>query len=75
MLKVLNICICLQLNIEQSDDQSYSPMQCFYFKPCRLSMDISESSAVDLYPTEPATVLEFQQSTVKCVYIPSLEKK
>ncbi|NXI21129.1 LRCH1 protein, partial [Sterrhoptilus dennistouni] len=32
----------------------------------RLSMDISESSAVDLYPTEPATVLEFQESTVKC---------
>ncbi|NWY41318.1 LRCH1 protein, partial [Sylvia atricapilla] len=32
----------------------------------RLSMDISESSAVNLYPTEPATVLEFQESTVKC---------
>ncbi|NXR73881.1 LRCH1 protein, partial [Pycnonotus jocosus] len=30
----------------------------------RLSMDISESSAVNLYPTEPATVLEFQESTV-----------
>ncbi|NXH63970.1 LRCH1 protein, partial [Rhabdornis inornatus] len=29
----------------------------------RLSMDISESSAVSLYPTEPATVLEFQEST------------
>ncbi|NXR59160.1 LRCH1 protein, partial [Rhadina sibilatrix] len=28
------------------------------------SMDISESSAVNLYPTEPATVLEFQESTV-----------
>ncbi|NWV16753.1 LRCH1 protein, partial [Origma solitaria] len=31
----------------------------------RLSMDISESSAVKLYPMEPATVLEFQESTVK----------
>ncbi|NWZ44313.1 LRCH1 protein, partial [Brachypodius atriceps] len=40
-----------------------------------LSMDISESSAVNLYPTEPATVLEFWETTVKCVYIPSLEKK
>ncbi|CAN8196062.1 unnamed protein product [Coccothraustes coccothraustes] len=30
----------------------------------RLSMDISESSAVNLYPTEPATVLEFHESTV-----------
>ncbi|NWR03664.1 LRCH1 protein, partial [Paradoxornis webbianus] len=30
----------------------------------RLSLDISESSAVNLYPTEPATVLEFQESTV-----------
>ncbi|NXB07494.1 LRCH1 protein, partial [Cnemophilus loriae] len=30
----------------------------------RLSMDISESSAVNLYPMEPATVLEFQESTV-----------
>ncbi|NXO36208.1 LRCH1 protein, partial [Locustella ochotensis] len=30
----------------------------------RLSMDISESSAVNLYPTEPATVLGFQESTV-----------
>ncbi|NXR53777.1 LRCH1 protein, partial [Hippolais icterina] len=30
----------------------------------RLSMDISESSAVNLYPIEPATVLEFQESTV-----------
>ncbi|NWH38018.1 LRCH1 protein, partial [Chloropsis hardwickii] len=33
----------------------------------RLSVDISESSAVNLYPTEPATVLEFCDSTVKCV--------
>ncbi|NXV09917.1 LRCH1 protein, partial [Cettia cetti] len=41
----------------------------------RLSIDISEGSAVNLYPTEQATVLEFQESTVKCVYIPSLEKK
>ncbi|NXU19380.1 LRCH1 protein, partial [Pardalotus punctatus] len=32
----------------------------------RLSVDISESSAVNLYPMEPATVLEFQESTVKC---------
>ncbi|NXL80134.1 LRCH1 protein, partial [Leptocoma aspasia] len=33
----------------------------------RLSMDISESSAANLYPTEPATVLEFHKSTVlKC---------
>ncbi|NWV50648.1 LRCH1 protein, partial [Daphoenositta chrysoptera] len=31
----------------------------------RLSMDISESTAVNLYPMEPATVLEFQESTVK----------
>ncbi|NXM96199.1 LRCH1 protein, partial [Sylvia borin] len=30
----------------------------------RLSVAISESSAVNLYPTEPATVLEFQESTV-----------
>ncbi|NXH26642.1 LRCH1 protein, partial [Myiagra hebetior] len=30
----------------------------------RLSMAISESSAVNLYPMEPATVLEFQESTV-----------
>ncbi|NXM57396.1 LRCH1 protein, partial [Illadopsis cleaveri] len=30
----------------------------------RLSMDISESSAVNLYPTESATVLEFQESTL-----------
>lgn len=37
-------------------------------------MDISESSALNLYPTESATVLEFQECTVK-VYIPSLEKK
>lgn len=50
-------------------------MQCFYFKPCRLSIGISVSSAVSLYPTEPATVLEIQASTVKCVYVPSLEKK
>ncbi|NXV35694.1 LRCH1 protein, partial [Rissa tridactyla] len=33
--------------------------------PNRLSMDISESSAVNLYPMEPATALEFQESTVK----------
>ncbi|XP_074421652.1 leucine-rich repeat and calponin homology domain-containing protein 1 isoform X1 [Larus michahellis] len=32
--------------------------------PNRLSMDISESSAVNLYPMEPATALEFQESTV-----------
>ncbi|NXJ25954.1 LRCH1 protein, partial [Dicrurus megarhynchus] len=30
----------------------------------RLSMGISEGSAVNLYPMEPATVLEFQESTV-----------
>ncbi|NXO18625.1 LRCH1 protein, partial [Oriolus oriolus] len=30
----------------------------------RLSMGISESSAVNLYPMEPATLLEFQESTV-----------
>ncbi|NXA73551.1 LRCH1 protein, partial [Thryothorus ludovicianus] len=30
----------------------------------RLNMDISESSAVNLYPTEPARVLEFQKYTV-----------
>uniref|UniRef100_A0A669R1G7 Leucine rich repeats and calponin homology domain containing 1 n=1 Tax=Phasianus colchicus TaxID=9054 RepID=A0A669R1G7_PHACC len=30
----------------------------------RLSMDISESSDVNLYPMEPATALEFQESTV-----------
>ncbi|NXV93537.1 LRCH1 protein, partial [Calonectris borealis] len=33
--------------------------------PNRLSMDISESSDVNLYPMEPATALEFQESTVK----------
>ncbi|NXD72239.1 LRCH1 protein, partial [Eolophus roseicapillus] len=32
--------------------------------PNRLSMDISESSDVNLYPMEPATALEFQESTV-----------
>ncbi|KFV95870.1 Leucine-rich repeat and calponin homology domain-containing protein 1, partial [Eurypyga helias] len=32
--------------------------------PSRLSMDISESSGVNLYPMEPATALEFQESTV-----------
>ncbi|XP_030333557.1 leucine-rich repeat and calponin homology domain-containing protein 1 isoform X2 [Strigops habroptila] len=32
--------------------------------PNRLSMDISESSGVNLYPMEPATALEFQKSTV-----------
>ncbi|NWS29084.1 LRCH1 protein, partial [Polioptila caerulea] len=32
----------------------------------RLNVDISESSAVNLYPTEPATVSEFQESTIKC---------
>ncbi|KGL86189.1 Leucine-rich repeat and calponin homology domain-containing protein 1, partial [Charadrius vociferus] len=32
--------------------------------PNRLSMDISESSGVNLYPMEPATSLEFQESTV-----------
>ncbi|NXJ78399.1 LRCH1 protein, partial [Trogon melanurus] len=35
--------------------------------PNRLSMDISESSGVNLYPLEPATALEFQESTVKCL--------
>ncbi|NXQ88870.1 LRCH1 protein, partial [Nyctibius grandis] len=34
--------------------------------PNRLSMDISESSGVSLYPMEPATALEFQESTVNC---------
>lgn len=38
-------------------------------------MGVSESSAVNLCPMEPATVLEFQESTVKSVYMPSLEKK
>ncbi|NXF43426.1 LRCH1 protein, partial [Oceanites oceanicus] len=33
--------------------------------PNRLSMDISESSGVNLYPMEPSTALEFQESTVK----------
>ncbi|NWX48108.1 LRCH1 protein, partial [Steatornis caripensis] len=33
--------------------------------PNRLSMDISESSGVNLYPMEPATALEFRESTVK----------
>ncbi|NXF97751.1 LRCH1 protein, partial [Eubucco bourcierii] len=32
--------------------------------PNRLSMDISESSGVNLYPMEPATALEFQEATV-----------
>ncbi|XP_051490819.1 leucine-rich repeat and calponin homology domain-containing protein 1 isoform X2 [Apus apus] len=32
--------------------------------PNRLSMDISKSSGVNLYPMEPATALEFQESTV-----------
>ncbi|NXO57957.1 LRCH1 protein, partial [Aramus guarauna] len=32
--------------------------------PSRLSMDISESSGVNLCPMEPATALEFQESTV-----------
>ncbi|XP_042695303.1 leucine-rich repeat and calponin homology domain-containing protein 1 isoform X2 [Centrocercus urophasianus] len=32
--------------------------------PNRLSMDISESSDVNLYPMEPAAALEFQESTV-----------
>ncbi|XP_065713733.2 leucine-rich repeat and calponin homology domain-containing protein 1 isoform X2 [Patagioenas fasciata] len=32
--------------------------------PSRLSMDISERSGVNLYPMEPATALEFQESTV-----------
>ncbi|KAF1462691.1 Leucine-rich repeat and calponin homology domain-containing protein 1, partial [Spheniscus demersus] len=35
--------------------------------PNRLSIDISESSGVNLYPMEPATALEFQESTVKCL--------
>ncbi|NXY43458.1 LRCH1 protein, partial [Ceuthmochares aereus] len=42
--------------------------------PNRLSMDISESSGVNLYPMEPATALEFQEFPVKCVYLPLLEK-
>ncbi|NWS56064.1 LRCH1 protein, partial [Chunga burmeisteri] len=42
--------------------------------PNRLSMDISESSGVNLYPMEPATALEFQEATVKCVYLPFIEK-
>ncbi|NWV77901.1 LRCH1 protein, partial [Dasyornis broadbenti] len=33
-------------------------------RSCGLSMDISESSTVNLYSREPATVLEFQESTV-----------
>lgn len=37
-------------------------------------MDISERSGVNLYPMEPATALEFQESTVKCVYLPFLDK-
>ncbi|KFU92001.1 Leucine-rich repeat and calponin homology domain-containing protein 1, partial [Chaetura pelagica] len=32
--------------------------------PNRLSLDISKSSDVNLYPMEPATALEFQESTV-----------
>ena len=72
-IKVFRISICL--NTEQNGYQNYTPVQCFYFKPCRLSMDISESSGVNLYPMEPATALEFQESTVKCVYLPFLEKK
>ncbi|NXY18563.1 LRCH1 protein, partial [Atrichornis clamosus] len=32
----------------------------------RLSMDISESFSVNLYPMEQAIVLEFQESTVNC---------
>ncbi|NXF63089.1 LRCH1 protein, partial [Ciccaba nigrolineata] len=32
--------------------------------PNRLSMDISDSSGVNLYPMEPARALEFQESTV-----------
>ncbi|KFQ74590.1 Leucine-rich repeat and calponin homology domain-containing protein 1, partial [Phaethon lepturus] len=32
--------------------------------PNRLSMDISDSSGVNLYPMEPGTALEFQESTV-----------
>lgn len=74
-IKVFHVYICLKLNIKHNGCQSYSPVQCFYFKPCRLSMGISESNAVNLYPTEQATVLEFHESTVKCVYIPSLETK
>lgn len=69
-IKVFYISICLKLNTEQNSYQSYTPVQYFYFKPCRLSMDISESSDVNLYPMEPATALEFQESTVKCVYLP-----
>ncbi|NWU66585.1 LRCH1 protein, partial [Pterocles burchelli] len=33
--------------------------------PNRLSMDISESSGVNLYPVEPASALEIHKSTVK----------
>uniref|UniRef100_A0A8B9BMG2 Leucine rich repeats and calponin homology domain containing 1 n=1 Tax=Anser brachyrhynchus TaxID=132585 RepID=A0A8B9BMG2_9AVES len=43
--------------------------------PNRLSMDISESSDANLYPMEPATALEFQESTVKCVYLPFFLEK
>uniref|UniRef100_A0A7M4E0T5 Leucine rich repeats and calponin homology domain containing 1 n=1 Tax=Crocodylus porosus TaxID=8502 RepID=A0A7M4E0T5_CROPO len=32
--------------------------------PNRLSLDITEDSGVNLYPVEPATALEFQESTV-----------
>ncbi|NXE61970.1 LRCH1 protein, partial [Calcarius ornatus] len=38
-----------------------------------LSMDISESSAVNLYPIEPATVLEFNESTVNVSLIQVLK--
>ncbi|NXP23290.1 LRCH1 protein, partial [Scytalopus superciliaris] len=34
----------------------------------RLSMDISESSGANLYPMEPATALEFQESTVNVFF-------
>lgn len=74
-LKIFYISICLKLNTEHNDYQHYTPVQCFYFKPYRLSMDISESSDVNLYPMEPATALEFQESTVKCVYLPFFFKK
>lgn len=73
IIKVFHVSISFKLNIEQNDYQTYTRVQCFYFKPCRLSMDISESSGVNLCPMEPATALEFQESTVKCVYLPFLE--
>ncbi|KFP68046.1 Leucine-rich repeat and calponin homology domain-containing protein 1, partial [Cariama cristata] len=45
-IKVFYISICLKFTTEQNGFQSYTPVQCFYFKPCRLSMDISEQCSV-----------------------------